>query len=166
MKNSVKWTVPLLVLFSLGCGGEKDEEGSYADYEISSEPLSGVINGEAWTFVSGTAQDIFDDGELWVDLYASAPSGDDPCSISAHGFEETSIIMSVPAEELDRELGLSTTVTFYYEDGGEPTNEIVTEGRLIIDEVTDETMSGRLFATADGGEVDGTFSVTICEFGF
>lgn len=162
MKVSVRWTAPFLVLFALGCSGGENGEESYADYDISNEALSGEINGQAWTFVSGVAQDIFGDGKLWIDLYATAPDGD-PCSFSAYEVDETRIILTIPPEEFDKELSLSESITLFYDEDGESWNEIVTEGRLIVDEVTDTTLSGRLYATADGSEVDGTFSVTICE---
>ena len=46
-----------------------------APYEFKDQPLQGMIGGEAWTFVSGTAVDEGNNGELTIKLYAVSPGG-------------------------------------------------------------------------------------------
>lgn len=170
MRSFTKYGTPLLLLATIlpatiGCGGggKKDDDRSYADYDISEETLSGLINGESWTFASGIARDVFGDGELFVELYPVAPEGDDPCSFSAYPISTATVLISVPPTTLDREITWRNSVTFYYTDGEEQINEIVVSGRIIIDDVSDTHLSGKLYATSDESELDGTFSVTVCE---
>lgn len=154
------FALPLPLLFGCGSGGKDDV--SYANYEISSGDLSGEIAGESWTFVSGTAED-FGDGEYWITLYDEAPAGDDPCAFDAYDFSATNVFIVRPLEEVDVELSLEDNITFFYDDEEGGVNEIVTEGRLIIDEVTETTVAGALFGTTEDSELDGRFEAVICD---
>ena len=148
------WALSCVAL--LGCSSEGG-----GDHEISDQTLQGTINAADWTFVSGFADDLFGDGELWIELYAVAPAGGDPCSFSAYS-GEASIILSVAPDPIDVELSLSTNITFNYEDDGQTENDIGTEGRLIVDKSTDDTIGGGLYAVFESSEVDGNWEVPIC----
>jgi hypothetical protein len=160
-KMNTKWLLFLALVGTTACGGSDDKADSYADYEISGSDLSGEINGQSWAFSSGIAED-FGDGEYWITLYSVEPMGDDPCAFDAYAFEEPSVFVVAPLEETDVELSLNDNITFYYYEDDTPTNEIVIDGRLIIEEVTDTTVSGALYGVSDDSELDGQFDAVVC----
>src|SRR3569833_2386478 len=110
--------------------------------DVSSETLAGSINGEPFTFVAGETNAFLSEGDdsFFSDLYG-AP-------YTACGFSQpmgSHVIASVPKQPGDYTLSLQRNMTFTYTDGnGEIQNLIGTRGRLIVDEVTTTSVSGRL----------------------
>ena len=82
-------------------------------------------------------------------------------------FEEpdgsNSLIVSVPKETGDYTMGNLLNMTFVYANGME--NLVATTGRIVVEDVTATSATGRMYAIADGDadfEVDGEFTITIC----
>ncbi len=160
LNRTVGFLASTLLLVGVGCGpGEEDEES----YEVSSETLTGTVAGESFTFTSGFAADLFDDGEYWVELHPS--DAEDPCDPFAYE-EEPHIIISTTPEPADIDLSFSNNITFAYPAEDVSENDVSTQGRLIIDKANEETVEGGLYAIfeSDGKshEVDGQFTVPFC----
>jgi hypothetical protein len=150
----------LVALVAWGCG---DDEPSWT---IEDQPLQGSINGQPWTYSSGQASPGFEDDEFSIDIYTGAP---DPCA----GFgdpddaEDRKILASIPDTPGEYDLGWgedSHTITFFYSTEEHPAmNVIATEGKLVIDEITDQTISGGLAAQYDSdNKANGRFELTRC----
>jgi hypothetical protein len=138
-----------------GCDPEDEDEPSvFAD-----TPLAGVINGEPWTFQSGQTDDFLsDDDGFFTSMYQT----DEACG----GFGDGSphILTSLPTELGETKMGLSRNLTFsYLDDDDVNQNDVATRGAFRIDAIEDGVISGALQANVDDHEVDGTFTVTICE---
>ncbi len=163
MNQWTKWLAVGLVMFGAACGGEEEDELP----EISSQTLTGTVNGESFTAVSGTAEDVFDDGEYWISIHGAEPKDGDPCGFQAYEIGAPEIIATVPAEAGDYEVGFlgdSVGVTFAFQsDDGESENYVATSGRLIIEEIADGVVRGGLIASTEDHEADGQFEVTICD---
>lgn len=142
-----------IVMFGAACGSD---EGKGADrYEVAQSALSGTIAGETFEAKSGFAADVFGDGEYWVELHASVV--EDPCSRQFP--QGPHIILRATPEPMDAPLGLQNNITFAY---GEAQNDIATTGRLIIDGVDGDRLTGGLNAVMKDSAVDGTFDVPVC----
>ncbi len=125
---------------------------------ILEQPLTGVVAGSAFVFASGFAMDLFEDGELWIELH-STPN-DEPC---ARNFDAAPhIILSATGEPEDGPLGLANNITFAYDEDDGAMNDIATKGRLVIDGIQGEVLSGGLRATMGDHHVNGTFAVPVC----
>lgn len=152
--NMVKGAVSLaLVMFGVACGS--DEGGKSGGYEVSQSALTGTIAGEAFEAKSGFAKDFFGDGEYWVELHNTEV--EEPCSAQFPAGPH--IILSVKPEPMDQALSLQNNITFAH---GEAENDIATSGRLIIDGVQGDRLTGGLIAEMGDSEVDGTFDVKVC----
>ena len=139
-----------LAPLAIGCGG-----GGSVD--IATTTLAGKIGGQAWTFQAGHTSAFLSEGEpdFFASLYAQAFTA---CGLSEPSGERH-LLVSIPKEVGDYDLSLSLNMTFV--DGNE--NLIATDGRIVVDSVTDSRITGGLHATFDGdNEVDGQFDVTIC----
>lgn len=155
-----------LVMFALipalsACGPADDEEEVY---DVSTSPLSGTVAGESFSVASGFARPGFEEGELSIELHPVEV--EDPCALSAFTDSRRMILFSIVSEPQDVELGFGTgqTVTFAYEDAdGGFQNDVATTGRLMIDEVSESTLIGGLYAEMDDHVVDGQFEVPVCE---
>jgi hypothetical protein len=160
LQMDFRWIPGLLVttlLFGAGCGPDDKDDGPA--YEVSSGNLTGTIAGEQFAFVSGFATDLFGDGEYWIELHGSET--EDPCN--TFGYEdEPHVIISTSPEAKDIDLGLTNNITFAYPSGDTSENDVSTTGRLIIDEVSEESVSGGLYARFEDHEVDGHFTVPFC----
>lgn len=138
--------VAVLSLFAVaGCGEETIDDG----------PLAGEINGKAWTFQGGSAEDIFGDGELWISLHSSTAA--DPCGFNP--FDGDHVLIVRPPEPTDKGLSLSNNITIVY-DGSN--NDIMTSGRLVIDTITTTTIGGGLVTSRDNHDLSGRWEVPIC----
>ena len=160
-----KWMMMVMVgvlsMAAVACG-EDEEEGS-ASYTISDQALQGQINGASWTAMSGSARvSSFDENELSIEIYGEQI--DDPCGF---GVEPTLpfLLTSMPKETGERELsfslsgGDSQTVTFVTPPSD---NLIITEGKIRLDAIGDDSVSGG-FAGGQGDDtLNGTFEVTLC----
>ena len=167
MKNLTTILVLGMILSLVACKKETTSSGSAGvsrpAEEIKSGVVDGKINGDAWTFVSGVAKkDSFRPERIRLELWDNSEA--DPCNV----FFPTSkrnLLTSVPEAVGNYELGNETNVTFYYQstDMGSA-NLIATAGRLIIDEITDDTVKGRILATYDNDNtVNGAFTLTLCK---
>ena len=71
--------------------------------------------------------------------------------------------MAIPTQPGDYPFSLAQNMTFVVDEGGTPSNLISTTGRIVVDEVTTDTVRGGLYGVVDGAnEVNGRFEVTIC----
>jgi len=140
----------VLSVAALGCG---------ESFEISDQPLQGQVGGESWSFLKGDTSVFLSDSDgYFARLYAE--------DFEACGFSQATgnrLILSIPTEIGDYDLGLQRNMTFVVEEEDGPLNLIATEGRIIVDEITATTITGGIHARFDGdNEIDGNFTVTIC----
>ncbi len=152
-----------LLLSVVACGGDDSKGG---DFTITDQIITGVADGEAWTFDNGgvevTADNLLDfdfrDGEL--------DDGEERCNHFAN-FEGTKVFFSVPAEVGKYPLSFSfdenaQTATFYKKETN--LNTIAADGLIRIDEITDTHVSGGLHIEAgDDYKIDGTFDIERCD---
>ena len=131
---------------------------SASSVDIATTPLSGKVGGQPWTFQVGETNAFLSDGEddFFASLYAQ--------SYTACGFGEPSeqphVLGAVPKVVGDYDLDLSRNFTFV--DAAQ-NNLVATDGRIVIDSVTDTTVTGGLHTTYNGdNEVNGRFTLTIC----
>lgn len=150
----------LLGLLSV-CGCSSDGDDKSPSYAISSATLSGKIGGESWSFVAGETDSFLSDSDqLWADLYAEAiPTA---CQQGGAGGQKNHLILSVPTKTGDFPLSLSQNATFVIE-GASSDNLVATQGRLVVDTLTDTAVTGKAHIIYDAdNEIDGTFQLTKC----
>ncbi|MDQ3364168.1 MAG: hypothetical protein M3680_01890 [Myxococcota bacterium] len=144
------------LVFSLVVAVTAPACSSSSSFEIAATPLAGEVGGQPWTLVLGHTSAFLSEGEddFFATLY--------PTTFTACGFSEPGgahLIVAIPKEPGDYELGLGLNMTFY--DG--ETNRVATNGRIVVDAVTATRVTGGLHAKYDDdNEVDGQFDVTIC----
>jgi hypothetical protein len=123
---------------------------------IDPTPLAGIVDGQSWTFQAGATDAFLSEGEddFFAVLHASSFT---PC-----GFSEPDgphLIVSIPKTPGEYEMSLSLNMTFVVDND----NLVAFDGRIVVDEVTETSVSGGLVASYDGdNEVNGRFNVTIC----
>jgi len=151
MSKLTPCTVLLAALLLTACG---------TDYTITEQNLSGSVGGEAWSFVEGETNAFLSDDDFFASLYAQ---DFEPCGMGSPS-GTNSLILSIPKETGEWDLSLSRNMTFVVHTGSGTDNLIGTEGLLRVDSVTADTVTGGIYAEFNGdNEVDGTFTVTICE---
>ncbi len=146
-----------LSLFALGFAGWA---GCTPEYQITEQPLMGQLAGLTWSVGSGeTDAFLSQDDDYFALLYADSFT---PCNMEApQGVDH--LILNLPKEVGEWELGPSRTMTFVVQQGDGPLNLISNEGKLRVDSITDDTIAGGIHAVYDAdNEVDGTFTVAIC----
>lgn len=148
-----------MVLLALGCSSDGDGGGE--SFEIGSGPLGGKIGGESFTFIAGeTDSFLSDDEQFFASLYA------DPITTACQlGPSSTKhhLLLNIPTKPGDYELGLSLTATFVLETNSGSENLGATRGRLVVDEVTADSIRGKAHVVFDAAnEVDGVFQVARC----
>lgn len=151
-KHFLGWLVVTLV-GTAACGGG-------GTTEVSADPLAGSINGKPFTFVSGETNGFLSEGDdnFFSDLYGEAST---PCGFSHPTGPH--LIASIPMTPGDYTLSLQLNMTFTYDDGDTIQNLVATNGRLIVDEVTTTSVTGRLHGIYnDDNEVDGAFMLAVC----
>ena len=136
-----------------GCGG------GGGSTTISSQPLSGMIDGQPWTFMTGeTNSSLSTASQYWVDAYAESFT---PCTGNA----------SSTADELL--LSLPTAAGDFRSPRNSPKPSIIPPRRtttsapaavqINVTAVTATTITGGArFAYDANNSVDGQFEVTIC----
>lgn len=131
--------------------------GGGGNWEVTDQPLQGMIGGASWTFRSGETDSFLSDE---TDFFASLYSEDyEACGYSWP--EGAKMLASVPLEPGEYDFGWSRNVTFVTGPGE---NLISLDGGIVIDEVTATTVSGGMVAEFDNDNyVDGNFTLTICE---
>jgi hypothetical protein len=138
------------VLLAAGCGGATP---------ISSQPLSGKVGGQAWTFATGETNPSLSTGDqLWVELYAATF---DTCVAFGAPMDADEIIMMLPKTPGTYELSFSLNATFYVSSSS--SNLVATRGTLQIDSVTATTIGGGMRIAYNGdNSVEGQFTAAIC----
>lgn len=137
-----------------GCGG-----GSGNTASIDSGPLSGLIDGKAWTVKTAESNAFLsaDGDDFFVDLYAETF---EPCTGSAP-FDTDSLIMQIPKRVGDYAINLQRSATFYL--AASHKNLVATSGRLVVDSVTEATVSASAAFQFDGNNtVNGHFQLSVC----
>lgn len=153
-----KWACGILLLLGTGCGGGDEEE----TFTITDQVLQGNVFGQSWQFVSGYAEDGFEEGEMSLRLYAVEATGGDPCAPSAYAPEERVVGLSIVPEPQETEFSFENAGNLSYYEDGTIYVDIIVSGRLVIEEVTADTISGAMVGSSPDSEVDGYFSVPIC----
>jgi hypothetical protein len=149
-KNSMKpWCIAMILTAAAlaGCG---------EDVTVTEQPLSGMVGGQQWTFQKGDTNAFLSDADgFFASLYAE--------DFAACGFGAPSppmLLISVPTEIGEYGFSLSRNMTFVPSSGE---NLVATEGVIVVEEITADTIYGGLHGIFDGdNEVDGTFALTIC----
>jgi hypothetical protein len=131
-----------------GCASDGGED-------IATTTLAGQVGGQAWTFVAGNTDAFLSEGEddFFATLYAEQFT---PC-----GFEPTGphLIIAIPKTPGDYEMSLSRNMTFVADND----NKIAIDGRIVVDTVTADKITGGLVSSYDdGNQVNGMFELTVC----
>ena len=154
------WSMGFLALTACGdeSGGGDDGSGKVT---IASTPLSGLVGGESWTVALAEADAFLSEGEpdFWVDAYSTARAA---CQSRSPGGPH--LILDLPKQPGAYRLSLRRNATFVIE-GADATfeNLIATEGRLVVDEVTDSVIRGGAYVRFDAqNSVNGRFEASIC----
>lgn len=146
----------LAVLFAVGCGED-----------IQDQPVQGVIDGESWEYSAGSAVETgFDDGEFRIGLYSGTSDGCDGGfgSPTPEGASDRYVWAFAPPEPGEYDLGLSADDMTIVFESDEASSYNATDGEFIIDEITDETITGSLYANYDSDyEVNGHFELDRCD---
>jgi hypothetical protein len=141
-----------LAVLSGGCGGGG---GSTA---ISSQPLSGKIGGQPWTFATGeTDSFLTTDSEYTVDAYAETFTA---CTGTA-SVTANEVILNFPKAVGSYPVTLDLNQTFYVAATND--NFIATSGEIVISAITATTITGGAsFAYDVDNSVNGQFQATLC----
>lgn len=135
------------------CGGSDDPP---APLSVGSQPLAGRIGGRAWTFLhgktdaylSGTQPDFF--GMLFAD-------GAGGCGAFS---SSDRVLLDVPKIAGDYPFSTTRNGTFVV---GSSTNLVATRGRIIVEQVTAESVTARVHMVFDASnEIDGEFVASVC----
>lgn len=141
----------LMLCFGVAACGGDDEDLSVAD-----QPLQGLAFGQEWQ-VEGASTNAFlsDDDEFWVDAYIGAPS----CGGFAGDSDRPKLIISVPRTVGTHKLSLNLNMTFAFMND----NLVATDGVIIVEEVTETSVTASLRASFDGdNNIEGRFTAEIC----
>jgi hypothetical protein len=124
-------------------------------HDIDPGNLSGTVGGQIWSFQAGSTNGFLSEGQ--TDFYAVMyPVAYTECGTEPSG---PHIIVSVPKAAGDFNFDLSRNMTFV--DGED--NLVSIDGRIVVDSVTADHVSGGLHGTYDiDNEVDGQFDITVC----
>jgi hypothetical protein len=145
------------------CGGDGDGSG-VTGATVANQPLSGMINNQPWTFVSGQTDPSF---QLQPDLY-SATLFDKQITSTCTDLEppdaDRQLLLNIPKAVGTYTLSIDLNQTFSYTDAqGTPQNDVATSGVLEVTSLTNTTLRGGVrmhFRTADS--VEGQFEITVC----
>ena len=144
------------LLLAVGCGGPNVG----FDPPISSQPLSGQIDGQPWRL--GTGEAAFVRGvsavQYLLELY---PVTFEPCVVFGAPSDAKIVTMVAPTKVGTYHLGFEMTATLH--TPGADFECISTEGKLVLDSITATTITGGLRAACGSDNtVDGQFQATIC----
>jgi hypothetical protein len=145
----------VLAIAMMGLVGCATDDGDVP--ELSDQMLTGEVGGQTWTFAAGQTDAFLSEGEddFFATLY---PTTFTTCGFSEPGGDH--LIVAIPKQPGEYEMSLSRNMTFVV---GDSQNLIATQGKIVVDEVTDTTVKGGLVAAYDGSnEVNGRFEITIC----
>jgi len=157
----MRLTIPCVVaLFSLACAPPPEEP---PPIDFADTPLAGTINGEPWTFVTGATDSFLSDEDGFFTSFYGTPQ-DDVCETFGDGTPQ--LLTSLPTEPGEFRMSFRRNLTFSYDAGGQSQNDVATRGggfRIDDIDLEGKTISGAIKAGVDEHEVDGTFTVTICD---
>ncbi len=143
-------TLALLALTLAACGSSSPSE------TIDPGNLTGMISGQAWSFVAGSTDSFLSEGQ--DDFFAVMY----PTQYTACGSEPTGphLIVAVPKVAGTYEMSLSRNMTFV---DASDNNKIATQGKVEVDNVSATSLTGGLVGTFDDqDEVSGHFTLTVC----
>lgn len=150
--NKLTIAAALLTSILAACGG--DDGPGEVD---TTQTLTGLVGGEAWTFVAGETNHFLSEGEddFFAEFY--------PATYTQCGFSSPSgnhLIVSVPKTPGTYDMGTQRNMTFVV---GDSNNLIAFNGKIVVDEVTTTSVKGALVGQFDGdNEVNGTFELKVC----
>lgn len=157
MKNNW-WIVGLLL--AAACSSDGGDDGG-SSVSIAATPLSGKVDGKAWSFVSGSTDAFLSEGEstLFTTLYADAVA---TCS-GIPTSTQPEVIVQLPRAPGTYSLSLQRNATFAIQRSTTTDNLVATKGKLVIDEVTATTIKGGAYIEYNAeNSVNGTFEASIC----
>lgn len=153
-----------------GCGvdltGAQSPNSTFTAASIIDQVPTGIVDGQSWTLVKAEAEtDYFDKDRLSLKLYTE--------DVTTCGFgnsaEKPFLLFSVKKSVGEYPLNFSfgeggQTVTFVTPPAS---NTIVSEGIIVIEELTEEKLTmGILAQTSQGEVVNGKFTVDLCASSF
>jgi len=144
------------LLVSLSLIGCATDDGDMSSTEIASSPVTGMVGGQAWTYVAGHTDAFLSEGDdsFFTTLF--------PTQFTTCGFSEPSgdhVILSVPKTVGDFPMSLSRNMTFVVGND----NKIAIDGHIVVTEVTATKLKGGIVAKFDSqNQINGTFEIPIC----
>jgi hypothetical protein len=135
-----------------GCGSGG---GSTA---ISSQPLSGKIGGQPWTFATGETDSFLTTASQYtVDAYAETFTA---CTGTASA-TANEVILSLPKAVGSYAVSLDLNQTFVVAAGND--NLVATSGEIVISAISATTITGGAsFAYDADNSINGQFEATLC----
>jgi hypothetical protein len=126
---------------------------------ISSQPLSGKIGGQPWTFATGQTDSFLTTASRYtVDAYAETFT---PCMGTASA-TANEVILNFPTAVGSYTVSLDLNQTFYIAATND--NLVATSGQIVISDITATTITGGAsFAYDAENSVDGQFVATLCQ---
>jgi hypothetical protein len=145
-----KLTIPLVALLAGACTVSTNSS------TIDPTTLSGSVDGQSWTFVSGYTDSFLSAGS--DNYYAVlAPYSVTPCTSSSPTGPH--LIVAVPKVQGDYTMNLSRNMTFV----DSSINDIAIDGRVVVSTTSSTSLSGGLRGNYDAfNDVNGQFTLTIC----
>ena len=128
--------------------------------ELETEPLEGIIAGEAWTFKYAKAIYNEIDNLYDAELYGTQQTNDDPCSIFISG--ESHLSIQIPNATGNFQVPADMQVIFQLPGGG---NDLyrATSGFVEVTSSAGGQLVGYIQASYDDdNSVEGTFSFRRC----
>jgi hypothetical protein len=146
-----------------GCGGGSGTGGS----SISSQPLSGMIDGQPWAFVAGQTDAFLSSTgtNFFANLFDMAL--DMPCTELQPAGATRSLILNIPKAVGHYSITAALNQTLAYQDPSIPNNgfqnDIAYSGELDVTELTATTIKGGVeMSSGTKDSVDGQFEITLC----
>jgi len=159
------WALAAVLAAGLAACGGGSSEGTGGG-SISSQPLSGMINGQPWTFVAGQTDHFLSQGKdtFFTSLYDQPIPAASACTPGDPPGTTRLLILNVPMKIGQFPLSLAFNQTFSYFDGVHSfQNDVATSGVLEVSALSATTITGGVkmaFGTKDA--VDGQFEISIC----
>jgi hypothetical protein len=141
-----------LAVFAGGCGS------GGVSTTISSQPLSGKIGGQPWTFMTGETDSFqLSANQYSVDAYAESFT---PCT-GAASLTADSLFLNLPMAVGSYAVTFDLNQTFYIAATSD--NLVATSGEIEITAISATTITGGAnFAYDANNSVDGQFQASIC----
>jgi hypothetical protein len=150
-----------LLLSLAGCGGG-DASGGDGGVTGANHPLSGMINGMAWTGVAGQTDSFLSMNEPTYFTTIFEVPIDSACSFPSAS--DRQVILRIPKTLGNHPITFDMNATLSYYVGNNTTeNKIATSGYINVTEVTATTIRGSAKVPVNAANtVEGTFEVAIC----